>query len=96
MRRRSVIQRHEGAVAPIECEPSGQQIDAILLEERRRRVREALARLPSVIRDALLLRFGEELRYDEMRIVLGSGESTLRSRVHHGLRQLKRELEKRS
>ncbi len=75
--------------------PSPDQIDRLLDEERRRRVRECLARLPPRMRDALLLRYAEELRYDEMAAVLNAGESTLRSRVHHGLRLLKALLEKK-
>ncbi len=73
--------------------PSPNQIDELLLEERRRRVRGALARLPQRIREALLLRYGDELAYDEMADVLGIGASTLRSRVHHGLRLLRNLLE---
>jgi RNA polymerase sigma-70 factor (ECF subfamily) len=72
------------------------QLDGLLLEERRRKVRAALASLPPALREALLLRFAEELRYDEIAYVLGTGESTLRSRVHHGLRALKQKLEKDS
>ena len=74
--------------------PSPDQIDRLLDEERRRRVRECLARLPPRMREALLLRYAEELSYDEMAAVLDAGESTLRSRVHHGLRSLKALLEK--
>jgi RNA polymerase sigma-70 factor (ECF subfamily) len=64
------------------------------LEERRRRVRDALCRLPEPMREALVLRYAEELPYDEMAEVLRTGESTLRSRVHHGLRLLRALLEK--
>ena len=46
------------------------------------------------MREALLLRFAEELRYDEMAPLLAAGESTLRSRVHHGLKLLRSLLEK--
>jgi RNA polymerase sigma-70 factor (ECF subfamily) len=69
------------------------QLDRLLVEERRRRVRHALEELSAQQREALLLRFGEELRYDEMTTVAGTGESTLRSRVHHGLKALKEKLE---
>jgi RNA polymerase sigma factor (sigma-70 family) len=75
-------------------EPSAGQIDSVLIEERRRRVRRALSQLPVAMSEALLMRYGEELRYDEMSKVLGARESTLRSRVHHGLKLLKRQLEK--
>jgi len=74
--------------------PSPSQIDGLLREERRRQVRDALSRLPGRLRAALLLRHAEELRYDEMAEVLHAGESTLRSRVHHGLRLLRNLLEK--
>lgn len=68
-------------------------IDRLLIEERQRRVRSALSELSAPMREALLLRYAEELRYDEMTAVVGAGESTLRSRVHHGLRLLKEKLE---
>jgi len=72
---------------------SAQQLDGLLVEERRRRVRAALAELSLPLREALLLRFGEDLRYDQIASVVGTGESTLRSRVHHGLKALKEKLE---
>jgi len=77
-----------------EAAQSARQLDRLLTEERRRRVRAALEELPLPLREALLLRFGEGLRYDEIASVVGTGESTLRSRVHHGLRALKEKLEK--
>ncbi len=94
LRRQHVVERHVYAVSPLGAEPSPGQIDSVLLEERQRRVHEALSQLSPVMREALLMRYGEELRYDEMSAVLGAQESTLRSRVHHGLKLLKRHLEK--
>jgi RNA polymerase sigma-70 factor (ECF subfamily) len=94
LRRQRVVVRHTSTASPLGPEPSACQIDSVLVEERRRRVREALSQLPVAMREALLMRYGEELRYDEMSKVLGAQESTLRSRVHHGLKLLKRQLEK--
>ena len=94
LRRQGVVERYRTAILPLGAEMSPAQIDAMLDEERRRRVHAALRQLPIVMREALLLRYGEELRYDEMSKVLGAQESTLRSRVHHGLKLLKRQLEK--
>ncbi len=95
VRRHSVVRRHEQEATPEAVEaPSPDQIDRLLVEERRRGVGEALRRLPGPMREALLLRFGEELGYGEMAEVLGVGPSTLRSRVHHGLRMLRTLLEK--
>jgi RNA polymerase sigma factor (sigma-70 family) len=72
---------------------SDDQVERLLREERGRRVHDALAHLPERLREALILRYAEDLRYDEMAEVLAVGESTLRSRVHHGLRQLRAWLE---
>jgi RNA polymerase sigma-70 factor, ECF subfamily len=71
-----------------------EQLDNLLLDERRRRVRRALEQLPFPMREALLLRYAEELRYDQMTTIVSTSERTLRSRVHHGLKLLKRELRK--
>jgi RNA polymerase sigma-70 factor (ECF subfamily) len=79
-----------------EAPDSQAQIDRLLVEERRRRVRNALSELSPAMREALLLRYGEELPYDEMASVVGAKEVTLRSRVHHGLGILKQKLEDES
>jgi len=94
LRRQRVVERHKTATMPLGTAISPAQIDALLDEERRQRVHAALRQLPFAMREALLLRFGEDLRYDEMSSVLGAEESTLRSRVHHGLKLLKRQMEK--
>ncbi len=94
LRRYRVVHQHAQAASVAGTEPTAQQIDTILVEERRQRVHEALKQLPVAMQEALLMRYGEELRYDEMTSVLGAQGSTLRSRVHHGLKLLKRQLEK--
>jgi RNA polymerase sigma factor (sigma-70 family) len=95
IRRQGVAKHHALQSAADRADPpTPEQIDRLLVEERRRRVRDALARLPEKIREAVLLRYAEELRYDEMAEILGALESTLRSRVHHGLRLLQSLLEK--
>jgi RNA polymerase sigma-70 factor (ECF subfamily) len=65
------------------------QLDALLLRERKRELLRALSKVPESQREAMLLRFDEELSYDDMAAVLGASESTLRSRVYHGLRALR-------
>jgi RNA polymerase sigma-70 factor (ECF subfamily) len=92
--RRRKVRAREPEHDPVAA--SAGQLDALLLEERRTRVRQALSELSSPLREALLLRYGEGLRYDEMTAVLDAGESTLRSRVHHGLKALKGKLEEDS
>jgi RNA polymerase sigma-70 factor (ECF subfamily) len=93
-RRQRIVDRHVQTVLPIGSDQSAEQIDSLLMRERQHRVHQALSRLPEAMREALLMRYGEDLRYDEMSEVLGAQESTLRSRVHHGLKLLKRQLEK--
>jgi RNA polymerase sigma-70 factor (ECF subfamily) len=93
LRQQGVVQRHaqrERALASDAVD----EIDRLLVDERQRQVRDALAHVPERMREALLLRYAEELRYDEMAELLRVGESTLRSRVHHGLRLLRELLEK--
>lgn len=64
-------------------------LDALVRRERQRELLRALATIPEPQREAMLLRFDEELSYEEMSVVLGASESTLRSRVHHGIRALR-------
>jgi RNA polymerase sigma-70 factor (ECF subfamily) len=93
LRRRHVARAHERSEVDEDAAQSARQLERLLIEERRRRVRAALAELSGPLREALLLRYAEDLRYDEIASVVGIGESTLRSRVHHGLRTLKEKLE---
>lgn len=49
----------------------------------------ALARLSAEQREAIVLRFGEELSYDEMAAVTGSGVSALKMRVRRACAHLR-------
>lgn len=95
LRRRTSAKRDVSGSRSELTHPVG-PLDDLLVEERRRAVRSALSELAVPLREAVLLRFGEGLRYDEMSSVEGSGESTLRSRVHHALKALRRKLEEES
>jgi RNA polymerase sigma-70 factor (ECF subfamily) len=68
-------------------------IDAILDQERQRRVHAAALALPAKLREAVLLRFVAGLDYPAISIAVGRNESTVRSRVFHGLRLLREHLE---
>jgi DNA-directed RNA polymerase specialized sigma24 family protein len=41
------------------------------------------------MREALLLRFDAEMPYDAIAAIVGSNESTVRSRVHHALLRMR-------
>ena len=60
------------------------------------RVHAALAELSSAHREVLVLRFLEDLSYQEMASIVGCELGTIRSRLHHAKRVLRRVLEERS
>lgn len=60
-----------------------------------RRVMEGLSRLPTVFREAVVLRDLEGLSYEEIAEVLGVRVGTVRSRIARGREQLRLLLEKR-
>ncbi|MBX3209984.1 MAG: sigma-70 family RNA polymerase sigma factor [Labilithrix sp.] len=72
------------------------EIDRLLERERRERVFQAVGDLPEAMREAVILRFVDDLSYDEMETILAANASTLRSRVHHALARLKERLGKES
>jgi RNA polymerase sigma-70 factor, ECF subfamily len=68
-------------------------LDAMLERERDKRVHAAALELPPKLREAVLLRFVAGLDYPAISEAIGRNESTVRSRVFHGLRQLRAHLE---
>jgi RNA polymerase sigma-70 factor, ECF subfamily len=72
----------------------GQELDAVLEAERVRRLHQKLSLLPLRLREAVLLRFSAGLDYGEMAEVLERSQSTVRSRVFHGLMRLRKLLGK--
>ena len=63
--------------------------DTIALETALTRI----ATLPPRQRAAVLLRYGQELRYDEMAVAMRCSEESARANVSLGIRRLRRELE---
>jgi RNA polymerase sigma-70 factor, ECF subfamily len=53
------------------------------------KVREAMAEMPDVYREALALRFFEDLPYEEIGEMLDVPVGTVKSRIHNGLELLK-------
>lgn len=53
-----------------------------------------VARLPDGQRQALVLRFSEGLRYDEISVAMDCPLGTVKSRIYHGLRALRRLIDK--
>src|SRR5580700_2023084 len=69
--------------------PPPDNVEALLLHERLRDARRALAELPDAMREALLLRFDAEMSYEDISAIVGAPESTVRSRVHHALLRMR-------
>ncbi|MGA9524490.1 MAG: RNA polymerase sigma factor [Myxococcaceae bacterium] len=72
--------------------PTPAAIDALLEQERQRRVQEVLLGLPEKLKEAVLLRFNQGLEYSEIARILGCPEATVRSRVFHGIKRLRAQL----
>lgn len=67
-------------------------LGALIERERQRGVHQALSELPEPMREAVLLRFDEALAYEDIAAIVGASESTVRSRVFHGVKRLRAHL----
>lgn len=72
----------EGLPAPA---PEADPVETV---ETRRRVRQAVLRLPAAQRDVILLRHFAELRYDQIAAALGVPEKTVKSRLFSARQRL--------
>lgn len=75
--------------------PSGvtSPFDQVLASERANRLGAALENLPMIYREVLSLRFEEEMKIEEIAVVLGAPLSTVKSRLRRSLEQLRNILE---
>jgi RNA polymerase sigma-70 factor (ECF subfamily) len=65
------------------------QVEALLAAERRQRLERLVAGLPPKLRDAIWLRYGADLGYDEIAAIARRPVETIRSRIFHGLKRLR-------
>ena len=70
-------------------------LDGLLARERNLHLAAALDELPVVYREVLTLRFEEEMKLDEISMVLAAPLSTVKSRLRRGLEQMRAILENR-
>lgn len=75
-------------------EPVGASEDDAFSPEDAARVHAGLATLATNHREVLLLRFMEDLSYEQIAQVIGSSVGTVRSRIHYAKCALRRQLEK--
>jgi RNA polymerase sigma-70 factor, ECF subfamily len=64
-------------------------LDRMLSRERADQVLEALAGLPMAYREVITLRFEEELKLEEIAVVLSLPMGTVKTRLHRGLKLMR-------
>lgn len=86
-RKRSGSELHENTVIPDE------QDNEVFPPEDAARIHECLKRLSSEHREVLVLRFLEQMTYQQVADVLGCNLNTVKSRIHYAKRALRKEME---
>lgn len=89
---RNALERRKREVAAFpDVDPETVALPAAGEEEEtaRERLRELLIALPAVQREALLLKYTEDMTFDEMAAVTGVGVSALKMRVRRALERLR-------
>jgi RNA polymerase sigma-70 factor (sigma-E family) len=90
---RSVIRRRAVRRRGVAHQPPADSAEAVVLSgEEREEVIRALTRLPHRQREVLVLRFYSELSDEEIALVMGIGQSTVRSAAYRALETLGRAL----
>ncbi len=79
-RRAELWQEHLEADPPATSEPSSGD-RAIIEEERSQVVRQAISQLPEVFREAITLRYIDEMSYEEVAEAAGCNMGTVKSRI---------------
>lgn len=67
--------------------------DRVLADERARRVREAVSRLPEKQRATVILKMYHDLTHEEVAGILGSTVGTVKANLFHGLANLRKFLQ---
>jgi len=67
-------------------------VDEVIRRDRSRRIWAAIDQLPKQQRAALILKFGEDLKIEEIAEVLGKSSGAVKLLLHRGVERLRREL----
>jgi len=73
--------------------PASSANDDVTSDDERRLVHASLDRLPHAQREVLLLRFIEDMSYEQIASTVGCGVGTVRSRLHYAKRALRELME---
>ncbi len=92
-RMRKLTDRFANRFRPTEADPrTTDALDWLLLDERRKMVRQALKRLSPRDAEILLLKYTEEWSYHQIAAHLGIGHSAVEARLHRAREKLRNEL----
>ena len=92
-RKRPTVSLDDAQIEPVDPEPGSEAM--VSEEQQRRRLVEAIRRLPVIHREVLVL-FLEGMDYREIAAVVGISESNVGARLNRARQQLKTLLEERS
>lgn len=80
----------ESGENPVQVPAGGASaLDLATAHEEQAGLLESLKRLPAILREVLLLRFQEDLKLEEIAVVLAVPVGTVKSRLYRGLEQLR-------
>jgi len=92
-RRRKLRERYAAAAEAVRpVEETSDPLAWLLSEERRRHVRQAVARLAPRDAEILMLKYGEQWSYRQLAAHLGASESAVEARLHRARARLRAEL----
>lgn len=92
----AAAQRPDASSASLDELPGDGPDDQAFTAEDAERIHRGLNQLPPEQREALVLRFMEDLSYEQIAEVTGTHIGTIRSRLHYAKQSLRRQLENES
>lgn len=73
-----------------QIQDSSNVIDIISKKEEAIKIKEAVEKLPSLQREAILLKYYNDLKIKEISSITGDNENTIKSRLFNGIKNLKK------
>ena len=86
---RTRVQRREEVFSHLDLADAELFTDAVSVESAWPDLERALAQLPADQREAVVLRYSDDLTYEEMARITGAGESALKMRVQRAFARLR-------
>ncbi len=77
-------------ISNYEIEDKANVIDILSKKEEAVKIKEALSRLPKIQKEALILKYYNDLKIKEISDITGENENTIKSRLFNGVKNLKK------